>query len=81
MTTFYDQMIHVEPSGRVIEPYFGQDWLGRQVEFTLLGQKVVGKVIDAIDTICARKWIIAEFRDGTKQIKVGGPYQAFHRLD
>ena len=56
---------------------FGENWLGKKVTFTLLGQTVTGTVIQAIDDLCAHKWLVAEFRDGSKQVKVGGPYQAF----
>ena len=59
---------------------FADSWLDREVEFTLLGQKIRGKVREVIDTICAPRHIVAEFRDGNKQVKVVGPYQAFRRL-
>jgi hypothetical protein len=60
---------------------FGDNWLGKEVTFTLLGQRVTGTVIEAIHEICTYRWLIVEFRDGPKQVKVGGPYQAFRRID
>lgn len=56
---------------------FGDNWLGKQVTFNLLGQRATGEVIDALDDICVRRWLVVEFREGSKQIKVGGPFQAF----
>ena len=59
---------------------FADRWLNRKVEFSLLGQRVIGTVTQVIDDVCAHHFIIAEFRDGVKQIKVGASYQAFRRI-
>jgi len=59
------------------------NWLGRKVEFTLLGQRVVGRITELITHICTGpNFLIAEFIDTTgKPVKVGAPYQAFRRLE
>lgn len=59
---------------------FGDNWLGKEVTFRLLGQTITGVITEALDTICASMWLVAEFYDGTKQVKVGGPYQAFRKV-
>jgi hypothetical protein len=59
---------------------FCERWSGKRVQFKLLGQWVEGEVIEILDTVCAPHFIVAEFRDGAKQVKVGAPYQAFRRL-
>ena len=61
---------------------FADRWLDRAVEFKLLGQTVRGRVMEVLDSVCTgENWVIAEFRDGGKQVKVGGHYQAFRRLE
>lgn len=60
---------------------FANRWLDRSVEFKLLGQTIRGTVTQVMDRLCASGWVVAEFRDGGKQVKVGGHYQAFRQLD
>jgi hypothetical protein len=57
-------------------------WLGQTVEFTLLGQKVRGKIVEAQDSMffAGGKLLIAEFHDGQKHVKVGGSPWCFRRI-
>jgi len=55
-------------------------WLGRKVRFQLMGHTCEGIVRSVVDSVCAPMWIVVEFRDGNKQVKVGGPWQGFTRI-
>jgi len=55
----------------------GETWLGKTVEFTLLGQRVRGRVREIELNMPFGRCVIAEFHDGNKHIKVAGSYQAF----
>lgn len=56
------------------------NWLDKEVEFTLFGLRLCGRVIEAMDTVCVPMFLVAELQDGSKQVKVGAPYQAFRRI-
>lgn len=55
-------------------------WLGQTVEFTLLGQTCQGVVNEALDTLCTRNYLVVEFDDGVKTIKVGASSRCFRRI-
>lgn len=55
-------------------------WLGQPVCFMLFGEERTGFIIEALDTVCAPRFLVAELADGNKAVKVGAPYQAFRRI-
>lgn len=60
---------------------FADRWLGRRVRFKLLSQQVEGEVREVIDHVCTgSNFLVVEFWDSGKQVKVGAPWQAFRRL-
>ena len=53
------------------------EWLGKTVEFRLLGKWVKGKVCEIELNFAFGRCVIAEFHDGAHHVKVAGSYQSF----
>lgn len=57
------------------------EWLDKIVKFELLGTILNGRVVEVMDTVCAPNYLIVEFWDGRKLVKVGASMEQFCKTE